>query len=128
MMMNQQKIVTDKSLILKNNETKKYVVSIDPDDESLNMEIWVRDITFLDIQAAAQRMIAVENGEVSLDLEAYWNFAFNNWITKTNPSLSKDEIQSIKGYVGEQISKNLPQPSDLMMTLQGGFTTPGKSE
>ena len=126
--MNQQKIVTDKSLILKNNETKKYVVSIDPDDESLNMEIWVRDITFLDIQAAAQRMIAVENGEVSLDLEAYWNFAFNNWITKTNPSLSKDEIQSIKGYVGEQISKNLPQPSDLMMTLQGGFTTPGKSE
>jgi hypothetical protein len=127
-MMNQQKIITDKSLILKNNETKKYVISVDPNDESQNMEIWVRDITFLDIQAAAQRMIAVDNGEVSLDLEAYWNFAFTNWITKTNPSLSQDELKSIKGYVGEQISKNLPQPSDLMMTLQGGFTTPGKKE
>lgn len=123
-----QQIITDKNLILKNNETKKYVVSVDPDDESLNMEIWVRDITFLDIQAAAQRMIAVDNGEVSLDLEAYWNFAFTNWITKTNPSLSQDELKEIKGYVGEQISKNLPQPSDLMMTLQGGFTTPGKKE
>jgi len=123
-----QQIITDKNLILKNNETKKYVVSVDPDDESLNMEIWVRDITFLDIQAAAQRMIAVDNGEVSLDLEAYWNFAFTNWITKTNPSLSQDEVKEIKGYVGEQISKNLPQPSDLMMTLQGGFTTPGKKE
>ena len=114
-MMNQQKIITDKSLILKNNETKKYVISVDPNDESQNMEIWVRDIT-------------VDNGEVSLDLEAYWNFAFTNWITKTNPSLSQDELKSIKGYVGEQISKNLPQPSDLMMTLQGGFTTPGKKE
>lgn len=123
-----QQIITDKNLILKNNETKKYVVSVDPDDESLNMEIWVRDITFLDIQAAAQRMIAVDNGEVSLDLEAYWNFAFTNWITKTNPSLSQDELKEIKGYVGEQISKSLPQPSDLMMTLQGGFTTPGKKE
>ena len=50
-------MVTNKSLLLKNDDTTKHVIGIDPDDESQVIEVWVRDISFLDIQAAAQHML-----------------------------------------------------------------------
>jgi hypothetical protein len=115
-------IVTNKSLLLKNDDTIKHTISIDPDDESLVVEVWVRDISFLDIQNAAQKMIRVEKGDVTLDLAGYWGYALSNWITKTNPNLSNKELLSLKGYVGEQICKVLPQPTEMMEALQGGFT------
>ena len=108
--------------MLKNDDKIKHTISIDPDDESLIMEVWVRDISFLDIQNAAQKMIRVTKGDVSLDLAGYWEYALSSWITKTNPDLSNKELLSLKGYVGEQICKVLPQPTEMMEALQGGFT------
>jgi len=117
-------VVTNKSLLLKNNDTTKHEVGIDPNDESQVIEVWVRDISFLDIQAAAQQMLRVEKGDVTLDLAGYWTFAFSNWITKTNPSLTTQELLSLKGYIGEQVCKILPQPQELAEAMQGGFTKP----
>jgi len=119
--MNKQTIVTNKSLLLKNDDTTKHVIPI---DESQAIEVWVRDISFLDIQAAAQHMLRVEKGDVTLDLAGYWKFAFSNWITKTNPQLNTDELLSLKGHVGEQVCKVLPQPQELAEALQGGFMKP----
>ena len=117
-------VVTNKSLLLKNDDTTKHVVGIDPNDDTQVIEVWVRDISFLDIQAAAQQMLRVEKGDVTLDLAGYWRFAFSNWITKTNPSLTTDELLSLKGHIGEQVCKVLPQPQELAEALQGGFTKP----
>jgi len=117
-------IVSNKSLLLKNNDTIKHTIQVDPDDESQVMEVWVRDISFLDIQNAAQKMIRVVKGDVSLDLAGYWEFALSNWITKTNPELSNKEILSLKGYVGEQITRILPQPTEMAEAMQGGFMKP----
>tara|TARA_R100000482_G_C5073797_1_gene122709 strand:+ start:100 stop:435 length:336 start_codon:yes stop_codon:yes gene_type:complete len=110
---------------LKNDELIKHKVRADPDDEDAIFEVWIKEISFLDIQNAAQRMFVVKDGDVSMSLSGYWEFAFSNWIVKTNPSLSKEELLSLKGYVGEQISKVLPQPNDLAEVLQGGFTKQG---
>ncbi len=115
-------VVTNKSLLMKNDDTTKHTISIDPDDDNLVIEVWVRDVSFLDIQNAAQKMIRVEKGDVSLDLASYWGYAFSTWITKSNPKLSNEELLSLKGYVGEQVSKVLPQPTEMMEALQGGFT------
>jgi len=115
-------VIQNKSLLLKNNDTIKHTIGIDPNDDSLVMEVWVRDISFLDIQNAAQKMIRVVKGDVSLDLAGYWEYALSNWITKTNPDLSNKELLSLKGYVGDQICKILPQPTEMMESLQGGFT------
>jgi|TARA_R100000951_G_scaffold28738_2_gene24679 hypothetical protein len=109
---------------LKNDDTTKHVIGISPEDESQVIEVWVRDISFLDIQAAAQKMLRVEKGDVTLDLAGYWEHAFSHWITKTNPSLTTDELLSLKGHVGEQVCKVLPQPQELAEALQGGFTNP----
>jgi hypothetical protein len=119
------KKIVNKNLLLKNDELIKHKVRADPDDEDAIFEVWIKEISFLDIQSAAQRMFVVKDGDVSMSLSGYWEFAFSNWIVKTNPSLSKEELLSLKGYVGEQISKVLPQPNDLAEVLQGGFTKQG---
>jgi hypothetical protein len=124
--MNKQQVVMNKSLLLKNDDVIKHKIRVDPDDESAIIEVWVREISFLDIQAAAQEMFLVANGDVALNLKGYWKFAFTNWVTKTNPSLTTEEMLSLKGYVGEQLSKVLPQPNDMAEALQGGFTKPTK--
>ena len=107
---------------MKNDQQTKHTIPIAPNEDAEVIEIWVRDISFLDIQAAAQRMIKVEKGDVALDLAGYWEFAFSNWITDTNPKLTTDELLNLKGYIGEQISAILPQPNDMAEALQGGFT------
>ena len=122
----QKKLVNNKSLLLKKNDITKHEISIDPNDENLVMEVYVRDVSFLDIQAAAQEMFVITNGDVSMNLKGYWKFAFSNWITTTTPSLSTYELLSLIGYVGEQISKVLPQPNEIAEALQGGFTTPAQ--
>jgi hypothetical protein len=124
--MNKQQVVMNKSLLLKNDDVIKHKIRVDPDDESAIIEVWVREISFLDIQAAAQEMFLVANGDVALNLKGYWKFAFTNWVTKTNPSLTTEEMLSLKGYVGEQLSKVLPQPNEMAEALQGGFTKPTK--
>lgn len=126
--MMKQTVIQNKSLLLKNDTATKHTIGVDPDDESVVMEVWIKDISFLDIQAAAQRMFLVEKGDVSLQLEGYWRFAFSNWISKTNPSLSVDELCSLKGHIGEQVSKILPQPNELAEAMQGGFTNPSSKK
>ena len=122
--MMEPKVTLNKSLLLKNDTSVKHVIGIDPDDELAVMYIWVRDISFLDIQTAAQKMFLVEKGDVTFNLSGYWEYAFQNWITQTEPQLSQDEILSLKGYVGEQIAKIMPQPNEIAESLQGGFTNP----
>ena len=124
--MKKPQIVNNKSLLLKKNDITKHQIGIDPKDESLVMEVCIRDISFLDIQAAAQEMFMIDKGDVTMNLKGYWKFAFSNWITETNPSLTTDELLSLSGYVGEQISKILPQPNEIAEALQGGFTTPAQ--
>jgi len=82
----------------------------------------VRDITFFDIQKAAQSLFVMDGDDVNLDLEGYWKYAFNNWILRTNPELSSDELINVSAYVGQQLAVLLPKPDELAEGMQGGFT------
>jgi len=120
--MNNQTVIQNKSLILKNDTSMKHVVRVDPDDEASVMHVWIRDLSFLDIQNAAQTMFNIVDGELTFNLSGYWEYAFSNWITRTDPELTKEEIMSLKGYVGDQIAKIMPQPDEIAEAMQGGFT------
>tara|TARA_R110002020_G_scaffold199518_1_gene400963 strand:+ start:354 stop:725 length:372 start_codon:yes stop_codon:yes gene_type:complete len=117
------KIVENKNLLMRDNTEKKHEIRVDPDDPDLVMEVWIREISFLDIQRAAQEMFDVaKDGQMSLNLEGYWKYAFSTWITKTNPNLSNDELLNLTGYIGEQIAAVLPNPEQLGQMMSGGFT------
>jgi len=122
-------IVNDKSLLLRQTNDRRKEIQVDPDKPDLTMEVWIRDISFLDIQRAAQEMFNIaKDGSMTLNLEGYWRFAFSNWVTLTNPSLTTDELMNLTGYVGEQISTLMPSPDELGQMMQGGFTKGNSSE
>lgn len=120
--MNNHTVTQNKSLILKNDTSSKHVIRIDPDEEASVMHVWIRDPSFLDIQNAAQTMFNIVDGEISFNLSGYWEYAFEHWITRTDPELTKVEILSITGYVGQEISRVMPQPNEIAEAMQGGFT------
>ena len=114
--------IVEKQAILKKKNERKYEIKVDPDDPEQIMEIWIRDITFFDVQKAAQKMFDMDGGEVTLNLQGYWNHAFSEWVVKTNPELSTNELMQINAYAGQQISTLLPKPDELAEAMQGGFT------
>ena len=114
--------ITEKHNILTKKNEHKHEISTDPDGPEMVMEVWIRDITFLDVQKAAQSMFQMDGEEVSLDLEGYWNFALGNWVVRTNPELTLDEMANLNAYVGQQLASLLPKPDELAETMQGGFT------
>jgi len=121
------KVIANKNLLMRRNDEQKHEVRVDPDDPELVMEVWIREVSFFDIQLAAQSMFDIKNdGQMSLNLEGYYKYAFTNWVVRTNPNLSGDELFNIKGYIGEQISALLPSPSELGEMMSGGFTNGGK--
>ena len=66
-------IVEKQAILTKKNE-RRHEISVDPDDPEMVMEVWVRDISFLDVQHAAQSMFQMDGDSISLDLEGYWNY------------------------------------------------------
>ncbi len=114
--------IVDKNRLMTQTNEKRHEIQVDPDDPEVVMEVWVRDMTFFDVQKAAQKMFSVEGGNISFDLEAYWRYAFQNFVTRTNPRLSPDEMLNLSAYIGEQISVHLPKPTELAEAIQGDFT------
>jgi hypothetical protein len=114
--------IVEKQAILKKKSEQKDEIRVDPEDHEQIMEIWIRDITFFDVQKAAQNMFLMDGNDVSLDLQGYWNHAFSEWVVKTNPELSPSELLEINAYAGQQIAALLPKPDELAEAMQGGFT------
>lgn len=114
--------IANKEAILKKKNEQRHEVQVDPENPDSIMEVWVRDITFFDVQNAAQRMFLMKDGDATLDLASYWRYAFSNWIVRTNPDLNVSELMELNAYVGDQIASLLPKPDELAEAMQGGFT------
>ena len=114
--------IVDKEKLTTKKSEQRHELRVDRDNPDLMMEVWVREITFFDVQQAAQSMFQMKDEEVSLNLEGYWKYAFTNWVVRTNPELSVEEMLSLNAYVGQQIASLLPKPDELAEAMQGGFT------
>ena len=114
-------IVEKQAILTKKNE-RKHEVRTDPDDPDMVMEVWVRDISFLDVQKAAQSMFQMDGTNITLDLEGDWSYALSNWVVRTNPELTTQELTNLNAFVGQQIAALLPKPDEMAEAMQGGFT------
>lgn len=116
----------NKSQLLRQTNETKHEIAVDPDDPEVVMEVWVRDISFFDVQKSAQEMLSIgSDGGMNLDLEAYWKHAFTHWIVRTNPELTPAELLQLKGAIGQRIAAILPSPEQVGQMLQGDFTNGG---
>ena len=111
----------NENIVAKKNE-RRHEIGVNRENPDEKMEVWVRDITFFDVQKAAQNLFLGDGDDGKLDLEGYWKYAFTNWVLRTNPELSPDDLANVNAYVGQQLAGLLPKPDELAEVMQGGFT------
>ena len=83
--------IVDKNNLITRKSEQRHEISADRDNPDLKMEVWVRDITFFDVQKAAQSMFSMDGDDVSLNLEGYWRYGR----TKANQRLCRPTDSSV---------------------------------
>jgi hypothetical protein len=110
-MLNGKKVVTNKSDLFIRTETEPQYVRVHPDKEEY-LKIWVKEPTWLQVEQAMASVMKVnpKTQEMDIDLNAMYRFIVDNFIEKTEPSLSAVEILKLNPYVGNQLKEILPNP------------------
>jgi len=110
-MLNGKKVVTNKSDLFIKTETEPQYVRVHPDKEEY-LKIWVKEPTWLQVEQAMTSVMKLNSKtqEMDIDLNAMYRFIVDNFIEKTEPSLSAVEILKLNPYVGSQLKEILPNP------------------
>ena len=113
----EKKIVSDKNNLFAGKASKLHYLRVSPDSDEY-LKVWVKEPTWLQVEKALNTVMKIGNGNnVDLDLNAMYRYMVENFIEKTEPSLSTIDLIRISPYVGNQIKEILPNPFD---TLQEG--------
>ena len=111
MLNGQRKTISDKSgLFIKTDNEPKYVRVSPESDEYL--KVWVKEPTWLQVEQAMAAVMKLNSKtqEMDLDLNAMYRYMVDNFIEKTEPSLSAVELLKLNAYVGSQLKEILPNP------------------
>gem|GEM_PF-7078665 len=109
----EKKIVNDKSqLFVRKNTEPQYIRVAKDSDEFL--KVWVKEPTWLQVEMAMAAVMKVDPKTQSMDIDmnAMYRFMVENFIEKTEPSLSIVDILRLNPYVGNQLKEILPNPMD----------------
>tara|TARA_R100000322_G_scaffold22160_1_gene15037 strand:- start:3 stop:389 length:387 start_codon:yes stop_codon:yes gene_type:complete len=121
-----KKIVSDKSLLFAANEPKLYYLKIAENSDE-HLKIWVKEPTWMQVEAAMASVMKVNSRtqEMDIDLNNLYHYMIDNFIEKTEPSLSKVDLIRLSPYLGNQLKDILPNP---LQDFMGDDTKNEKSE
>lgn len=110
-MLNGKKVVTNKNDLFIRTDTEPQYVRVHPDKEEY-LKVWVKEPTWLQVEQAMASVMKVnpKTQDMDIDLNAMYRFIVDNFIEKTEPSLSAVEILKLNPYVGSQLKEILPNP------------------
>ena len=111
MLNGQRKTVSDKNrLFIQNDKEPKYV-RVSPDEDEY-LKVWVKEPTWLQVEQAMAVVMKLnpKTQEMDIDLNSMYRYIVNNFIEKTEPSLSAVELLKLNSYVGNQLKEILPNP------------------
>tara|TARA_R100000544_G_scaffold28934_1_gene15353 strand:+ start:86 stop:457 length:372 start_codon:yes stop_codon:yes gene_type:complete len=114
-MLNNKKIVSDKSALFALTEAKEHYVKVAPNTEEY-LKVWVKEPTWLEAEKALNSVMKIDQRTQSfdIDLQAMYRYMVENFIEKTEPSLSTIDMLRISPYVGNQLKEILPNPMVMM--------------
>ena len=115
-MLNGKKVVENKSLLFAAEEAKCHHIKVAPNVEEY-LKVWVKEPTWLQVEQAMNSIMKIDSksGNMDIDLKAMYNYAIDNFIEKTEPSLSKVDLIRLSPFVGSQLKEILPNPLQTMM-------------
>ena len=114
-MLNGKKVVENKSLLFAATEAKCHHIKVAPNVEEY-LKVWVKEPTWLQVEQAMNAIMKIDSksGSMDIDLKAMYNYAIDNFIEKTEPSLSKVDLIRLSPFVGSQLKEILPNPLQTM--------------
>jgi len=107
----EKKIVTDKNVLFALTEPTLHYIKVAPESEEY-LKVWVKEPTWLEVDKAVNSVMKIDakRQDMELDLNGMFRFMVENFIVKTEPSLSAVDILRLTPYVGTQIKEILPNP------------------
>ncbi len=114
-MLNDKKVITDKSVLFALQEPTLHYVKVAHDSNEY-LKVWVKEPTWLEAEKALNSVMKIDSRSQSfdLDLNAMYRYMVENFISKTEPSLSTIDMLRLSPYVGNQIKEILPNPMMMM--------------
>ena len=106
-----KKIVSDKSVLFALTEPTLHYIKVAPEKEEY-LKVWVKEPTWLEVDKAMNAMMKIDakRQDMELDLNAMFRFMVENFVVKTEPSLSAIDILRLTPYIGNQLKDILPNP------------------
>ena len=107
-----KKIVTDKSVLFALTEPTLHHIKVAPESEEY-LKVWVKEPTWLEVDKAMNSLMKINSrtSQMEIDLNAVFRYMVENFITKTEPSLSTVDIIRLTPYIGNQIERNTTKSS-----------------
>jgi len=114
-MLNDKKVITDKSVLFALQEPTLHYVKVAPESNEY-LKVWVKEPTWLEAEKALNSVMKIDSRSQSfdLDLNSMYRYMVENFISKTEPSLSTIDMLRLSPYVGNQIKEILPNPMMMM--------------
>lgn len=114
-MLNDKKIVKDKSALFALTEPTLHYIKVAPESDEY-LKVFVKDPTWLEVDKAMNSLMKIDakNQDMQIDLNAMFRYMVENFIVKTEPTLSTIDILRLTPYVGNQLKEILPNPLDTM--------------
>ena len=110
-----KEIITDKNVLFALAEPTLHYIKVAPEQDKY-LKVWVKEPTWLEAEKALNSVMKIDSKTQSfdLDLNAMYRYMVENFISKTEPSLSTVDMLRLSPYVGNQIKEILPNPMNLM--------------
>tara|TARA_Y100000114_G_scaffold44659_2_gene40326 strand:+ start:327 stop:698 length:372 start_codon:yes stop_codon:yes gene_type:complete len=109
--MTEKKIISDKSALFAPSEPTLHYIKVAPESDEY-LKIWVKEPTWIEVDRAINTLMKIDAKTQSMDIDINGMFKYmvENFIVKTEPSLSAIDILRLTPYVGDQIKEILPNP------------------
>ena len=118
--MTEKKVIKDKNVLFALQEPTLHYVKVAPDQEEY-LQVWVKEPTWLETEKALNSVMKIDTRtqNLDIDLNAMYRYMVENFISKTEPSLSTLDMLRLSPYVGNQLKEILPNPMSMMQEDEG---------
>ena len=107
----EKKLVQDKNLLFATVESKCHHIKVS-EKRAEYLKVWVREPTWLEAEKALNAVMKIDakNQNMDIDLNAMYKYMVQNFVEKTEPSLSQVDLLRLSPFIGNQLKEILPNP------------------
>ena len=112
----EKKTVSDKNKLFARIETERHFLRI-ADDSDEYLQVWIKQPTWLQVEQALSSVMDMnaQGQTVGINLNKMYRYMVENFVEKTEPSLTTIELIRLNPYIGNQLKEILPNPFEDVM-------------